>query len=150
MYACFGNAISSDFATVCADPQREFTHSRMTAAKNRVSALHTSTPVKFGKLGNVQRSLRVEASRCQLKTKTVITLSRNWKPDVQALHFDVKIRHPGDSEWAVEHIRDDLEATWPFTRSARAGTHSTPRRKLVDVGGLEPPTPCLQSRCSAS
>ena len=23
-------------------------------------------------------------------------------------------------------------------------------RKLVDVGGLEPPTPCLQSRCSPS
>ncbi len=32
----------------------------------------------------------------------------------------------------------------------KTGARDNSLKRMVDVGGLEPPTPCLQSRCSAS
>ena len=50
------------------------------------------------------------------------------------------------------HLILTVERCWPADRYERwiARSLATLLRKRVELGGLEPPTPCLQSKCSSS
>lgn len=80
-------------------------------------------------------------------------------PKLQSLKFDDAIKNPSAARCTCVLSADETDLTLQIVKErqrskiAQHSTHSGAvlcEQTLVEVNGIEPMTPCLQSRCSPS
>jgi hypothetical protein len=94
--------------------------------------------------------------RAQRRTRTRFTVPKTTRPAIAGRHTGVATAHPAPQPCGQRFAEQDRTTPNPIfsvttLRTAKAtGLRSNHHQTLVEAIGVEPTTPCLQSRCSTS
>ncbi len=126
-----------------ADQLREQPTSRDGRAIKHIHSLHASEHLRLRGLGSLSRSSSGQTCNRRVQTRqTLIHMSKEQKTNLPTKTQSAPVRpSPGHLSRGSAQCSYDL-------LSHRDGVSPTGAKLLMEVDGIEPTTPCLQSRCS--